>query len=213
MTMRALVVIVLGLIIAACSVSISDAKRHKKPPVVVQPSGWTFFYGKPNPAMNADGVSSNWTSSPYVEPHYWLKGWTTPFSPAQTLTITYSVEAISGSPVVKSTECETWQDPAASARAAIMIGSGTDSTSYDRAWRTTRGKMTIGTHTIVAPFGDGTGWTFVSVGAKTAPTQWAAILANVKKIGLTFNGCSSMGHGVFVEGGAVKVTIVSVTVS
>jgi hypothetical protein len=190
---------------------VAKRKRPTQPPVV-QPTGWTFYYGDPNPVMNADGVSSNWTESPYVEPHYWLKGWTTPLLPAQSISITYKVEALSGSPVVKSTECFTGQDT--SAKSAIMIGNGTDSTSYDRAWWIPdRGPMTVGTHTITAPFGDGANWTFVSSYAPNSPTQWASMLANIKKVGLTFNGCSSMGHGCYVEGGAVKVTIVSVTVA
>jgi hypothetical protein len=186
----------------------TSRKRPPQPPT--QPTGWTFYYGRPNPAMNADGVSSNWTASPYVEPHYWLKGWTTPFTSNQTINITYSVEVVSGSPVVKSTECTATQNPAA--KAALFLGNGTDSTSYDRAWFINTAPMTIGTHTISAPFSDPYYWTFVSVGASTVPAQWAAMLANIKKIGLTFNGCSSMGHGAYVEGGTAKITILSVTV-
>jgi hypothetical protein len=212
--MRTIVIVLFGLFIAACSVSVSDAKRHKRPPVVTQPSAWTFFYGNPNPVMNADGVSSNWTSSPYVEADYWLKGWTTPFQPAQSIAITYRIDVLSGTPTVKSTECTSTQ--IGLGRAALMIGNGNDTTYYDRAWWLQTAPMTTGTHTITAPFGNGAGWTFVAGGAAgdpvQNPTNWANMLANVKKIGLTFNGCSSLGHGVYVINGSIKITIVSVVV-
>ena len=188
-------------------------KNRPTQPPTTTPTGWTFYYGQPNPAMNADGVSSNWTESPYVEPHYWLKGWTTPFLPSQSISIAYKIEALSGTPVVHSTECTASQNSATLARAALFIGSGSSSGYYDRAWFMTRGPLTIGTHTITAPF-NSPSWTFVNAntGPVQNPSQWAAILANANKIGLTFNGCSSMGHGVFVVGGSVKITIVSVTV-
>jgi hypothetical protein len=186
-------------------------RKPTQPPTTI--TGWTFFYGKPNPVMNADGVSSNWTASPYVEPHYWMRPWS-PMQAAQTITLTYKIEALSGTPVIHSTECTSGQNSATLARSALIITNGNDTTYFDRAWYVPgRMPLTIGTHTITAPLGDGSGWTFVSEGAKTNPSQWAAMLANTNKIGLTFNGCSSMGHGVFVLGGSVKVTIVSVAVA
>jgi hypothetical protein len=207
--MRAALVLGLAVVIAACTGTSSDARKHKKRPPAT--TGWYFSYGDPNPTTQADGVSSIWTASPRVEPHYWLKNWTTPFKPEQTISITYKIDAMSGAPVVKSTECATWQDK--SALAALMIRKSTNNSDYfNRAWYTVRGPMTVGTHTISAPFGDGTDWTFVSAGAAGNPAKWADILARPIDVALTFNGCSSMGHGAYVEGGSIKITIVSVTV-
>lgn len=205
----------LALIIVACSAASGEARKHKRPAPNPTYPGWYFQYGEPNPVINADGVSSVWTASPRVEPHYWLKNWKTPFLKSQTISITYKIEPISGTPVVYSTECpSTWKGPGL---AALMIRHSTNNADYyNRAWFITRGKMTMGTHTITAPIGDGTGWSFVTGGAtgdpRNYPNKWDYILANPIDIALTFNGCSSMGHGVFVEGGSLKITIVAVTV-
>lgn len=193
------------------------ARRKRQPTQPTNPTypGWYFSYGKPDPVMNADGVSSVWTSSPYTEPHYWLKNWKTPFQKSQTISITYRVEVVSGSPVAYSTECPPdWKGPAL---AALMIRKSTNNSDYfNRAWWIKRGPVTPGEYTISAPFGDGAGWTFVSGGDAGDPTKnatrWNEILAAPIDIALTFNGCSSMGHGCYVEGGSLKITIVAVTV-
>jgi hypothetical protein len=211
--MRALATILLGLIIAVCSVSVGNAKRHKRPPAPPSASGWYFSYSI-NPPLIAADASFLWTASPYVEIDYLRRAWTGPVQSSQAVSITYKIEAVTGAPVIQSTECTATQNPAA--RAALIITNGSDSTYYDRAWWISTAPMTLGTHTITAPLGNGAGWTFVAGGSAGDPVQnpvnWANMLANIKAVGLTFNGCSSMGHGAYVTGGTAKFTIVSVTV-
>lgn len=204
--------VLLAILMIFALVGHAEAKRHKKRPPTPTPSGWTFYYGKPNPIMNADGVSSNWTASPYVEPHYWLRSWQ-PMLATQTLVVNFKIETVSGAPVIKSTECATGQNP--QARAALMLGNGNNATYWDRAWWGARPLIaTDNTYTITAPLA-GPGWGFVSgdSGAEKYPREWAAMLANTRWVGLTFNGCSSAGHGAYVTGGTAKITILSVTVN
>jgi hypothetical protein len=187
---------------------VAKRKKPTQPPATI--TGWTFFYGQPNPVM-ADATSFLWPASPYTEPHYMLHPHG-PVTASQTISITYKIEAVSGAPVIQSTECTSTQNPAA--KAALIICCGNQTTYYDRAWWITVAPMTIGTHTITAPFSS-PNWTFVAAksGPVQNPSQWAYMLANMNKIGLTFNGCSSMGHGAYCVGGTAKVTIVSVTVA
>lgn len=176
--------------------------------------GLYFQYGKPDPKMNADGVSSNWTAKPYVEPHYWIIPWRTPIKKSQTLAVTYKIEVVSGTPVIESTQCESWQPR--DAKAALLIRAGANTSNlYNRAWTNFRPPMTIGSHTITAPL-DGSAWAFVMGGKDVPanyPSKWDSLLSNVTDLALTFNGCSSAGHGAYVVGGTIKITIVSVVIS
>jgi hypothetical protein len=208
--MRNLLVIALAVLIAACSSSDGDAAKKRRQPSP-SASGWYFSYGKNEPVIAAD-ASFVWTASPYVEIDYMLKGWGD-LDPAKSIAVTYRIDTVSGTPVLQSTECTATQNKAA--KAALIIRNSTNNSDYyNRAWWTQTAPMTIGTHTITAPLGDGAGWTFVAGDSSPTkyPGKWSYMLNNIRDIGLTFNGCSSMGHGAYVTGGTAKFTIVSVTV-
>lgn len=214
-------VIALAVVIAACSVSTSDAKRHKKPatPTVDSPN-WYFNYGAPNPVMEAGGLSFVWTASPYVEPHYWLRNDMGMFAgdlatvKAKSISVTYRIDVLSGTPDFQSTECGT-KSPVNTGRATLMIrNSLNNSERFNRAWTVVslRKNLEPGLTTITVPL-DGSMWKFVySETGLTNPNEWNALLSKAIDIGLTFNGCSSAGHGAYVVGGSARMTIVSVSV-
>jgi hypothetical protein len=195
---------------------IKDWLRRKRRPPEPTPveTGWYFNYGDPNPGMETE-TSFLWTAQPYVEPHYMLHPHG-PISADKTITITYRIAAVAGAPVIHSTECGSTQNPAAKA-ALIIRHSLNNSDYYNRAWWIAVAPMTIGEHTITATVGNGAGWTFVAGGDAGNPTKnaakWTYMLNNIRDVGLTFNGCSSMGHGAYCIGGTARMTIVSVTVA
>jgi hypothetical protein len=71
------------------------------------------------------------------------------------------------------------------------------------------------TYSIEAPL-SGAGWGFVMADSGVEEghlDEWKRMLDTVKEIALTFNGCSSAGHGAFVRNGKIRFTITSVTVN
>jgi hypothetical protein len=208
--------------LVVCSATLVDAKRHRAD--AYHEKQWYGSYGNPNPVWTATNVF-NWTASPRVEPHYVLRtaGGQFPTASgaeltalkAKTLTVEYRIDTVSGTPVIKSTECESWQNP--QARVALLLRRSTDNTKrFHRAWLDHRPLIQADgvTYSITAPL-SGVGWAFVNGGAdnpQNYPGEWNNLLDNLRDIGLTFNGCSSAGHGAYVTGGNAKFTIVSVTV-
>jgi hypothetical protein len=187
---------------------------------------WYPAYGAPNPTFDALN-SMKWRVD--EEPHYILRnneGLLTGGYDAlkdKTLTITVELktqEVFDPTKAIwlKSTECEDWQDK--TARAALLLRRSTNlSNEFDRAWFGVRPKMILGqlsndvtTFQIAAPL-EGPGWGFVyTKGYAQAPDKWRQMLGSVKDIGLTFNGCSSAGHGATLKNGKIRFTITSVTV-
>jgi hypothetical protein len=188
-------------------------RRPTQPPAPVE-TGWYFNYGDPNPVMETPN-SFLWTQSPYVEPHYMLHPHG-PLDASKSLTIKYRIDAISGTPDFQSTECGT-KSPVGTGKAAMIIRKNlNNSERFNRAWCKPpfRPLLVPGETTITMPL-NGEGWGFVygNETPQTHPQEWANLLANCRDIGLTFNGCSSAGHGAYVVGGNARMTILSVTVA
>lgn len=189
------------------------AKRSKKRPAPTPaPTGWYFSYGAPNPVIRADGISFDWTESPYVEPHYLMHPHG-PLDSTKTLTIKFRIDVLSGNPDFQSTECTG--DPTGTGKVSLFIRKNLNNTEkFNRAWAVgaLRPKLTTGETTLSLPL-NGQGWKFVySETPQTNPAEWASLLANCTDIGMTFGGCGHAGHGAFVKGGSARMTIISVTV-
>jgi hypothetical protein len=185
---------------------------------------WYASYGDPNPKFDAFN-SFLWPAKPYTEPHYILRPNAGQFPTdnsaqlaalkTKTLTVQYRVDTVSGTPLLQSTECTSTQNK--QARVALLLRRSTDNSQrFHRAWLNSRPRIQADgvTYTITATL-DGVGWAFVNGGNDTPanyPGKWNDLLDNLKDIGLTFNGCSSAGHGAYAINGTARFTIVSVTV-
>ena len=82
---------------------------------------------------------------------------------------------------------------------------------YDRWWSNTRSfTLAAGTATITVPL-TADAWSSVNgkIGNADGPTKFAfdKALLNVSRLGLTFGGGCSFGHGVNVSGGAATFTV------
>jgi hypothetical protein len=188
---------------------------------------WYPQYGDPDPVFDKEN-SFKW--KPEHEPHYILRDnenlLTGGFSNLKdkTLRIDFRVkttEIDAGEQVwLRSTQCESWQDKRA--RACLMIQSTQISNwEWDRAFYSVRPQMIpvqeVGAYidyNIQAPL-SGIGWGFVMAGSGVEEghlDEWKTMLNLVDKIALTFNGCSSAGHGAVVRKGEVRFTILNVAV-
>jgi hypothetical protein len=188
---------------------------------------WYPQYGDPNAPF--DSLNSfKW--KPEHEPHYILRAneglLTGGYSALKdkTIKIDFTVKTNEVFPDktlrLYSTQCEDWQDKRA--RACLMIRNSTSvSNLWNRAFYVVRPQMepsqVVGdvlTYSIEAPL-NGNGWGFVMAGSGVEEghlDEWKTMLNTVKEIALTFNGCSSAGHGAFVKNGKIRFTITSVTV-
>jgi hypothetical protein len=185
-------------------------RRPTQPP---SQTGWYFNYGNPNPALRADGVSFDFTTSPYVEPHYFMHPHGA-LDASKNLIIKYRIDVLSGVPDFQSTQC-TDRSPVGTGKAALFIRKNlNNSEHFNRAWADMKFRPLLvpGETTMSMPL-SGVGWKFVYDLATGKPNEWANILANCTDIGITFGGCGHAGHGVYVKGGTARFTVLSVTVA
>jgi hypothetical protein len=188
---------------------------------------WYPQYGDPDPVFdNLD--SFKW--KPEHEPHYILRNneglITGDYSSLKdkTLRIDFRVKTTAideGEQVwLRSTQCESWQDKRA--RACLMIRNSLDNTElYNRAFYSVRPQMIpvqeVGAYidyNIQAPL-SGIGWGFVMAGSGVEEghlDEWKHMLNTVTDVALTFNGCSSAGHGAVVRKGEVRFKVLNVAV-
>jgi kynurenine formamidase len=188
---------------------------------------WYPAYGNPDPVFDKEN-SFKWL--PEHEPHYILRDQEGLISGGYSnlkdkkLRIDFRVkttEIDEGKQVIiKSTQCEDWQDKRA--RACLMIQSTQISDwDWDRAFYSVRPQMipvqTVGEYVnyfIEAPL-SGVGWGFVwaDSGVENGHLdEWKTMLDKCTQVALTFNGCSSAGHGAFVRNGKIRFTILNVAV-
>jgi hypothetical protein len=185
---------------------------------------WYPQYVKPNAPF--DQLNSfKW--KPEHEPHYILRAneglLTGGYSAlkAKKIKVVFTVKTLDGKPKLISTQCAPGQDKRA--RACLMLRNSTSVYDHwNRAFYGVRPQMepsqVVGEtveYSIEAPL-SGTEWAFVTAGSEVDAghlKEWKAMLDTVNEIALTFNGCSSAGHGAFVKNGKIRFTITSVTVN
>lgn len=189
---------------------------------------WYAQYGDPDPVF--DQLNSfKWREE--HEPHYILRPNGGVLSGGYSnlkdkkIRINFSIktnEVFEGKTLrINSTQCEPWQDKRA--RACLMIRNSTSVYDlWNRAFYGVRPQIIpsqVAGETvsffIEAPL-SGEGWGFVTAASGVFEDgkldEWKRMLNTVTEIALTFNGCSSAGHGAFVRNGKVRFTINSVAV-
>lgn len=195
-------------ILALLSLAFPAFATHKTALSVPQ---W-YFDGKdkPYPTMKENRYFLIGDSYP-VEVSYLLRK-NGKISANAVVSITYTIENLSGAPDWQSTECTG--SAVNTGTVGIMLRRSTDATKeYHRFWSTIRVNLEPGTYTILAPVNDLAKW--ISVYGKQAsatPSKFSDLLNNIRDIALTFGGCSHYGHGVKVKGGNARLTIISATV-
>ena len=122
-------------------------------------------------------------------------------------TLSVTVRVTTTGPVVfKSLDPQTSTCPIPSSVRPFLWANDNGNGDYDRWWSNTRSfTLAAGTGTITVPL-TADAWSSVNgkVGNADGPTTFAfdKALLNVSRLGLTFGGGCSFGHGINVSGGA-----------
>jgi hypothetical protein len=150
-----------------------------------------------------------------AEPHYLVKRKEniTNFSK---FIVRYKAEALEGAPYLKAKDCATNKPGTI---AAFFQRAGDDmyakgEKEYYRWWSRNRPQIELGEHEFV-------------VSLNPADNQWISVLGKgsgdnqtrfnnarkyIKQFGVTFGGCGNAGHGILVQEGKMKITILDVRV-
>jgi hypothetical protein len=168
---------------------------------------WDFRYGSgmpAHPSCTASGIAFEWTGE--------LDYLTTDVSTAakDKAHAVIKLEALSGSPVFKAS------DGGSPAACRIMLEVRNDDMRHEdgRWWARLNGPALSapGNYVMDVSIADLDQWSNVrGQVASTRANQFRAAMGKLGAVGITC-GANSFGHGVSVEGGAVRVTITEVSV-
>lgn len=127
------------------------------------------------------------------------------------LTATFRIDLTNGSPVFLLAEPEPCGDPP-SAHLFVWanhLGKG----EFDRWWGIDAYPLAAGEQTVTLPI-DPTRWVAVFHSGTAYSDEFAKAMQNVSAVGLTFGGAlCNYGHGVSVDGGSARFTLVSYEVN
>lgn len=174
---------------------------------------WTLCYSK-NVRLESKNPPT-FIMSGKAEPHYLLRR-QSDISNAKEFIVRYRVEVIEGNPTLRAKDCDTVRPAQISAffqRAGDnMFAKG--NYQYFRWWSRNRPTLVPGEHTLKVSLDAAQNqWGSVYSGSsKDFPDMFEKAKQNVRQIGVTFGGCKGAGHGILVDNGKMKITILEVNV-
>ena len=207
--MTRIAIILAALLLAACGGSGGTRAPGGTGPVTIDAAKWDFRYGKNTP-KHPDSVPGGFAFDfPGTDGEIDYLMTDTDVKPDTVVRVRYRIET-TGNPVFVPEGCTD------GGIVVMMIQRKNDNltaSEEDKRFWAGATKLEAGDHVIEASLTDLTRWSQV-FGKKASDRTdgWNATISNLGAVGLTFGGCGHFGHGVHVEGGTARMTVMEFTV-
>ena len=201
-----IILLLLGSMLPGCGGGSSSISAPANPDATLDASKWSFFFSPGMPEHPYPPLSFDFPSQDGV--HYLLTGYDKPLTDKTAIT---AVIAIQSSPdaVFEYGYGINGNTCIVPASTRIMIEQRNDDlqASSGRWWSVAGLLLRDGSASLTVPLTPDAWSNVDGINGIVVPDQFAAALANVGNIGLTFGGGCFFGHGVFVSSGTASFTL------